>query len=196
VLVRRQGLPWLVALPSVAAGLLAGHAFGSRLVGPRSVELAERTERAAAHASSVPVVLGFLGALVLVGLVVLIRVLLKGRIARSVSPLLFLVLPSLAWPVQEVLERALHAEGLGVHPFLDPGLVLGVAVQIPFGIAAFLAARLLFVVAVKVAASFARRNPRPRRRRETIRPPRLLVGSHRTRVTALRRAQRAPPLAA
>lgn len=185
-----------MAIPSVAAGLMAGHAVGSRLMGVRVVESAEHAEHAATHASSAPVAFGFLGALLLAGLAVLIRTLVKDRNGRAVSPWIFLVLPVVAWPAQEMIERLMHSEGFSLHAALDPGMLLGIAIQVPFGIAAFLVARLLFAVVLKVAASFTKRLPPLRRVRQSVRPPRLIAPAHRTRVVALRRAQRAPPQAA
>jgi hypothetical protein len=190
-------MPWFIALPCVAAGSVAGHAVGSRLVSPEAHDLLREThEHAALQTPVTPVLAGFLGALLLVGLALLIRAVKEGRPARSLSPWLFLAAPIAAWPVQEAIERTVHAEGLGAHAVLDPSLVLGVALQIPFGLAAFLLARLLLRVAVAVAGVLTRRGPLPRRRVEHPPAPRVAPRAPRTRVTALGRAQRAPPLAA
>ena len=56
---------------------------------------------------------------------------------------LFLVLPASAFLVQEHVERAAATAQLPVDTLAQPAVLAGLALQLPFGIAALLAARLL-----------------------------------------------------
>lgn len=73
---------------------------------------------------------------------------LFGRFRRGRDGILwaFAILPPVAWPVQEVLERAHHVEGFAGRAIVDPSLIVGILLQIPFACPALLLARLLLEV--------------------------------------------------
>ncbi len=173
---------------------MVGHALGSRLFASPTAELvSEAATRSGQHPPMLPVILGLLGALLFGAMVLFVRCTTRGRRSRSVPSWLFVALPVAAWPVQEALERLVHAEGFGLHAALDPSLLLGMALQIPFGIAAFLLARLLLGALVKACAVLSGRAPRLRRTSTAALVSEPILGAPRTRVAALRRSQRAPP---
>src|SRR5439155_8804942 len=93
----RRRLPWLVALPLMAAGSLAAHALSFAFVGVRAegaVEGQEGAERARTGLASHSVLgFGILAALVAVAAVLYARARLEGRHWRGASHWLFLALP-------------------------------------------------------------------------------------------------------
>lgn len=190
----RRRLPWLVAMPTIAAGSIAGHAIGSRLVIAHAPELVgEAGQQSGLHLPPPPIAIGFVGALLFGGALLLIRSAKRGRGSRSTPPWLFLAMPVAAWLVQEGLERLGHAEAMSLHAMLDPSLFLGMALQIPFGIAAFFLAYLLLGALVRACAALSGDVPRVGRPSVVVALPIGMPGARRTRVVALRRAQRAPP---
>ena len=73
---------------------------------------------------------------------------------------LFLVLPASAFLVQEHVERAAATAQLPVDTLAQPAVLAGLALQLPFGIAALLAARLLTRATAAVARRIGRRTRR------------------------------------
>ena len=157
--VKKVGTPWLVSLPFMVAGCLAAHSLAYHLVAAR--------EERHGYLAFAPLFLGLLGALALVGLF---------RRGRAVSPLACALLPPLAFVVQEHVERL---ELVVTEPAFAVGLVL----QLPFALAALVAARAFVGVADLVLQALAGRRPVARRRStpafvpasDLLRPP-LLTG--------------------
>jgi hypothetical protein len=111
------------------------------------------------------------------------------RVWRGADPAWFLVLPALAYVTGEFLERLMSggSEALSLHAFHEPGLLLALALQVPFGAVAYAIARLLLAAARAVVAKVRRLVPaalRPQRADVEpvtwIAPPRwsCLVGAH------------------
>jgi hypothetical protein len=65
-----------------------------------------------------------------------------GERRRAVAPWLFALLPLLGFTLQELLERWLSGAGFPWWMVLQPTFRVGLALQIPFAIAAYLIARL------------------------------------------------------
>jgi hypothetical protein len=141
----RRRLPWLFALPVMAAGSLGAHSLSYLFVSARAVEGAgEASERASTSSGSYLVL--FLGILAATTVVAAAARLLLGRRqndSSSVSPWLFFVLPPLAFALQELVERLLHAEAFPFHAALEPRFLLGLLLQLPFGLLALVLARAL-----------------------------------------------------
>src|SRR5207247_10307790 len=120
----RRRLPWLVALPVMAAGSLAAHALSYLFVSARAAENGgdgEMSERTSSGDTSYLVL--FVGILAATGLVAAIARLLLGRRRRrgvELSPWLFFVLPPLAFALQEFAERLLRAEAFPFEAALAP----------------------------------------------------------------------------
>jgi len=140
--VSRGAFAWLLTLPLVAAGVLAGHAVAYRLTGEPLGDVHDYLE----HAPQLGLVLAALG---LVGLA-----LQQHAGGRSSAP--FAVVALVAFAVQEHAERFTHGE-----PALlvtDRTFLVGLVLQVPVAVACIAVARTL----VKVVAS-ARRPSRPPR---------------------------------
>jgi hypothetical protein len=139
---------WLVSLPIALAGCLAAHVAAYALATP---------EAAASHVhgylAQLPLVGGGALAVVLAGT---LRHALRGRAGCRPSPLLFAMLPPLAFALQE------HVERLG-HPalvVLEPTFLVGLALQLPFGLLAWLLARAILHAAEALGALLVP-SPRP-----------------------------------
>jgi hypothetical protein len=139
---------WLPSLGLTAAGSLAAHEFAYRLAEPdpeRRHHLLEET----GHGYFDPKLFGsLLVALVLVGFAG--RVLAGGH--RAVAPPLwfFALAPALGFACQEHAEHALtHSLSAGTP--LEPIFLVGLALQLPFALAALLVARALLAAADALA---------------------------------------------
>jgi hypothetical protein len=131
---RQRSSVLLVAavLVMVAASVVTHLAAGGEASGSVSAETGEAAEHGAVLA---PPLLGPLGALLLLGLVWLVR-------RRAPSPVWFLLLPPVAFGIQELAERLLHAESLPLVGS-EPSVLATLLVQVPFALIAFALAHLL-----------------------------------------------------
>jgi hypothetical protein len=155
----RRRLTWLVALPAMLAGTQLAHGLAYRLVFPEA-SLRVHVLAASGHGylAWLPLVLGLAAALGAVGLAAAVVDAARGRSVGSLPPFAFAALPPLAFVLQEVLELSLHAGTLGWHAVAEPTFLPGLALQLPFALLAYLAARLLLKAAVRLGRLFA---PRP-----------------------------------
>lgn len=87
----------------------------------------------------------------------------RTRARRTLAPplWLFALFPPVGFAVQEHLERLLHTGAIPFGTGLEPVFLVGVALQIPFALAAYLAARAAITLAVTVVAELRGRY-RPR----------------------------------
>lgn len=170
VAMRRCGAPWLVSIPFMAAGCLAAHALAYHLISPPR----ERH----GYLAYAPLLIGLLGALAVVGVV---------RRSRTASPVVFAALPPLAFTVQE------HTERLQLL-VTEPAFLVGLLLQLPFALAALVAARAFIGLADLVLEALG--GP-PRRLWSPLRPEPVAVG-HAPRLSPLAhsRSSRAPPAVA
>jgi hypothetical protein len=157
----RQRLAWFSTAPLMLGGLLAGHALGYRLA------IADPHARADALAHSghgyfgyapfaLAVCLGvLLAALVLQGLTGF-----RGERRRPAASPLIVLLPPLAFVVQEFLERFIHAGHVPWTTAFEPAFLFGLAFQLPFALAALLLAWALDSAARAVGRALAA-SPRP-----------------------------------
>jgi hypothetical protein len=174
-------LPWLLSLPLMATGCLGAHSVAYRLFEPTGSEAGH------GYLALAPLVLA-LG--VSLGIVTAARSTLAGS-ARAGAPVqLFAVLPPLAFTMQEHLERALHG-GAVLGTAVEPSFLVGLALQLPLALCAFLVARVLFRVAEAAGALCRRSTPRPRH--PVVRTPSFSFGAPRVSALASRHAGRAPP---
>jgi len=154
----RRRLLWLVALLLMAAGSLAAHSLSYLVASARPSESgAELSERASSgQASYLLLFLGILAATAVVATAA--RLLLGRRCGRGSEPppSLFFALPPLAFALQEVSERLLHAEAFPFQAVFEPRFLLGLFLQLPFGLLALLVARALLRVVRQIARLFAR----------------------------------------
>jgi hypothetical protein len=155
----RRVLAWAVTVPLVVAGSQLAHAAAYVLVTPdeheRAHELAATGHGYFAYA---PETAGFLGAALLVALAVSVRA--GPRLRVRAWPFGFL--PVLAFAFQEHVERLVHTGAFPTAAALEPSFVIGIALQIPFGVLAYVAASLLLHAAARIGRLLRRRPPRLR----------------------------------
>ena len=188
----RRSLAWLIAIPVMLAGTEAAHALAYRLVFPQaSLRVGVLAATGHGYTAWLPLVVALAGAVALVGVVAAALDVARGRRVHALGPRAFALLPPLAFALQELLELSLHSGAVAWHVYAAPTFLPGLALQLPFALLAFVAARLLLRAALHVGRLLARP-------RLAAAPPRVrsLGGSVSTRLHPDRTASpRAPPLA-
>ncbi|HWB55933.1 MAG TPA: hypothetical protein VG479_03240 [Gaiellaceae bacterium] len=187
---RRSRTAWLAGLPLLAAGWILAHQLAYQLVPPDGDDPAAALAATGhGYLEHLPFMLGGLAALAAVGLLARMA---EGRSGRHTLPAwLFGTVPLLAFAVQEHLERILHGVPGAWATAGHPVFLVGILLQLPFGLAAALAARAL----LKAADVVARGRELPRPRRPAIRLVLVPRAVDPAPVSALARpcAGRAPP---
>jgi hypothetical protein len=198
--VRGHRAAWLIPLPLVVASWLGAHSLAYWLVSPGGAA------HMGLHAVTGHGYLGYAPALALWALAFLAAGLLlragEGLRGHRPSPppiRVFVLLPPVGFVVQEHLERLVGTGGISYDLVLEPAFLVGLALQLPFALAALLLAHALSAVGFGVGRAVARwlafRRPVP------VVPPSVsgvlasptLVTSS---VLALGHGPRAPPAAA
>ena len=167
----RSRSAWLIALPLVVGGSLTAHALAYRLLSQSAegtaVLLAETGHGyldrlpAGAIVGLVALVLGLVG-------IITERSILPG--ARALPAWVFGALPVVGYTVQEHVERLAHNGVLPTDLLVSPLFLVGLALQLPFVIAAWLICRLLLRTAKAIQALLTA-SPTPHRGT----PPGLLI---------------------
>jgi hypothetical protein len=148
----RRAAPWIVAAVLCAAGSLGAHAVGYWL------EPSGAAATGHAWFDLLPTLaVGAVVALV-ASLALETREILRSRTTGSVPGWLYLVLPGAAFLVQEHVERAATTAQLPVDTLAQPAVLAGLIFQLPFGVAALVAARLLSRATVALARRIGRRD--------------------------------------
>ena len=160
----RRSLAWLVAVPLIIAGSQAAHVLTYRWVYPVAhVRLHELVASGHDYMSLMPLVLGIAGAVTALSLALSAVDAARGRTQRALPAWAFALLPLVAFTVQEHLERWLASGVFPWHAAAEPTFLPGLALQLPFGLVAYLAARLLLRAAEGVGRALVQpAAPRPR----------------------------------
>lgn len=144
-----------MSIPLVVTGSQVAHWLAYRLVYPQA-GLRLRDLLATGHgymlgpAGYLPLVLGAAGALEFVAIAWAVICVVRRRAQAPVPVWAFALLPLLAFTLQEFLERWLAGASLPWWMVEQPTYRLGLALQLPFALAAYLVARLLLRVADEV----------------------------------------------
>ena len=151
------------AMLGVSAAIMVAASIATHLIGTQaSAEAAEHAE----HAVGTPTFIGPLGALLILGVVWLLR-------RRAFRPIWFLLLPPVGFAIQELAER------FSAGPEVEPSFIATVLIQLPFALLAFLVARVLLTAVRRIVHVLTVGPPRPRPR--VVIPawpiPRLLIPS-------------------
>jgi len=135
---------WLVVVPLMLAGTEVAHAIAYRIVYPEAaVRWRVLAETGHGYLGYAPVCFGIAGALMLVGLAAGAGDVVRGRGAGKVPPWAFGLLPLAGFTLQEFLERWLANGGFPWWMVEQPTFRIGLALQLPFAVAAYVLARLL-----------------------------------------------------
>jgi len=134
-----------------------------------------------------PQVLGVVGAAEFVGVGWVLAGSVRRSLQRPVPAWTFALLPMLCFTLQELLERWLASSSFPWWMVLQPTFRVGLLLQLPFGLAAYMMAKLLLRAADRVGRALRRPVTRPALVGIspgwvvlTIRPPRrrVLEGGH------------------
>jgi hypothetical protein len=190
----RRGLTWLVAVPLLLAGSQASHALTYRIVYPgTSIRVHALLVTGHGYLDRLPLVLGVGLAIAFVALFVAMLDASRGHESRALPAWAFGALAPLAFALQEILELSLHTGTFAWHAVAAPTFLPGVALQLPFSLLAWLAARLLLRAAGRAGRALTARPPvRAAIALVASAPPRLALP--RPRALAYRLAKRGPPL--
>jgi len=178
----------------VLFGTELAHALAYRIAYPQlDVRIRVLAETGHGYLGLAPEALGLGCALLLLGLVSDVVASVRRLPSHSLPPWAFGLLPVTAFSVQEFVERWIATSGVPWWMVLQPTFRIGVLLQLPFGLAAYLVARLLLRVARRVALAM-RKAGRPavvrgERRRWSVRS----VLPWRSSVPGAGHAGRAPP---
>lgn len=193
----RRGLVWLSALPLMLAGSQMAHVLVYRWVYPSSqVRFHVLLTSGHGYMSKLPVLFALAGAVVFVALLGGVVDTARGRSVAPLPAWAFALLPPVTFVLQEVLERSLHTGTFFWQAVEAPTFLPGLALQLPFAVAAYLIARLLLRTASVVGRIFAARGTVPRTGRDDApRSAPVAVCVPRAALLAGSVAGRAPPLA-
>lgn len=159
---RRSAAGWLLMLPLMVAGTQFAHVLAYRIVYPEAhVRLRELASTGHGYMGYLPLLLGIASAVELVAFGSLVADGMRRRRRLALSPWAFALLPPLGFVLQEFLERRLAGASFPWWMVLQPTFRIGLLLQLPFALAAFLVARLLSRVADRVASALRREPHRP-----------------------------------
>ncbi len=198
----RRVAAWLLAIPLMVAGSQVAHVFAFRLVYPQAqVRLAALLATGhgymVGYPAFLPLLFGVLGGTLLLGFVWGVGCdLCRGGGDAAVPAWAFGLLPPLGFAIQEFLERWFMGVSFPWQVVLEPTFRVGLLLQLPFALVAYLVARLLLRVAEHVGRVLGRRRERGVRRPRGVGAlaPCGLLFVPRLPVLAAGHAERGPPL--
>jgi hypothetical protein len=151
----RRGLAWLLAVPLVTVGSLSAHALVYRIVEPEPDARATLLETTGhGYLSATPFLLGTCLAFLVSGLLAVVLRSRRGTATTPASWPLALLAP-LGFAAQEHLERLVATGSFPSELPAQPTFLVGLALQLPFALAALLAARWLGRAAEAVGRAIA-----------------------------------------
>ena len=194
----RRSLAWLVAVPLMLVGSEAAHALAYRFAYPElHVRMQVLLVTGHGYLRWLPLVLGGVAAVVALSLLVTAADAARGRAARGLPAWAFALLPPVAVAVQEHVERLLHTGVFPWQEFGTPTFAPGLALQLPFALLAYAAARLLLRTAERAGRAVARvAPPRPRLAPVVLAAPAAEPPLPRAALISSGHAKRGPPLLA
>lgn len=203
-MLRQRRAAWLIALPVATGSWLNAHCLAYVLVPPDGAGHAHHHVEGGGHTyfGSMPVMAAALVTVLAAGLALCVSDGLRGRGAgaRSRPPaLLFALLPPFGFVVQEHVETLIVSGSLSAGLLVEPTFLTGLALQLPFGVAALLLTRALYALGYGLGRVLARGLPAARPIQSSPltvtripQPPSLRAPS----VLALCHGSRAPPATA
>ena len=137
----RQRLAWLSTAPLMFAGLIAGHQLAYRLVYTDAHARADALAHSGhAYFAYLPFALSVCLGVLLAGLALQAAAGFRAESRRALASPLIVLLPPVAFVVQEVAERIVHTGQVPWTVAVQPAFLLGLAFQLPFALAALLIA--------------------------------------------------------
>jgi hypothetical protein len=186
-----------VAIPLAVASWLGAHCLAYWLVAPGDEhQMGMHAEHGHAWLGYTPAFALWGLAVVVAGLVLCVSEGLRGRRPARPPVRLFALLPPAGFAVQEHVERLIASGSFPHDLFAEPTFLLGLALQLPFALAALLLTRALYSVGFGFGSALAcelavGRPLRPWQSSVPLRPASVMLVS--PSVLALGHGQRAPP---
>jgi hypothetical protein len=151
---RRQLAVWLLSFPLMVVGSQVAHAVAYSLVYPdahlRLNELLSTGHGYMHYPAYLPLLMGLVGAAELVGMAWVLAGSVRRSLRRPVPPWAFALLPMIGFALQEFFERWLSGSPFPWSMVLQPTFRVGLLLQLPFALAAYLIAKLLLRAADRV----------------------------------------------
>ena len=185
---------WLIAFPLMLAGTECAHALAYRIVYPQaSVRWRVLIETGHSYMGWAPVVLGLGAGVVAAGVASAVVDVVRRRESRPLPAWAFALLPIAGFTTQEFLERWLMGGGVPWWMVEQPTFRVGVALQLPFALLAYFAARVLLRVGRTIGRTLVDRSLPPL---VGLLPPARPAATVFSRPSALQRgwSVRGPPL--
>lgn len=158
----RRHLAWVSIAPLMVGGLLAGHSLAYRLATPDAHARADALAHSGhGYLGYAPLALAVCFGLLLAALLLRALAGYRGEPRRPAASRAFILLPPLAFVVQEQMERLAYSGDMPWTAALQPTFLLGLALQLPFALAALLLAWALDTVAHTVGQALAGARFRP-----------------------------------
>jgi hypothetical protein len=192
---RRRLAAWSVALPLMVAGSQVAHVLAYRLAYPQmQVRLHALLVTGHGYMARLPLLFAACAAIELVALCTAVVGSLRRKPALPAPAWAFGLLPPLGFAVQEFLERCFYGASFPWWMVLQPTFRIGLLLQLPFGLAAYLVARLLLRAADEVGRALA---PEPSLPQAGFLPAWTVSPNWVPRLSAIgSRSARSPPAAA
>jgi hypothetical protein len=193
----RRTAAWVISLPLAVTSWLGAHCLAYWLVSPGAEQhMGMHAEHGHAWLGYTPALAIWGLALVVAGLLLCIGEGLRGHRPAGPPVRFFALLPPLAFAVQEHVERLLGSGALPLDLVLEPTFLVGLALQLPFAVAALLLTRALYALGFGLGCVLAGRLALARPLRQG--PPALLRRPESATLVspsllALGHGQRAPP---
>jgi hypothetical protein len=184
---------WCLTLPALLVAETAGHTFLARAFDRGDARHGLLSHALAAYGPPLLAISALLA-----GAILWRRVLASFR-AEGPQPLpawRLAALPAFGFLVQEHVERLVIDDRLDWLTVLEPAVLIGVALQLPCGLAAIWLVRTLLRAAEQLGSTLAHRAARAPRRPQLFRLRPLEISAPRLPVLASQQAGRAPPAAA
>lgn len=186
---KRSKVAWLLCLPLSAAGMLLAHEFAW---GFASHEHAAEAGHGYLQYGAVFAALG-VATLIVAATAQLIRGVGGAGVAGAPSARVFALVPIVGFLLQEHLEHLVAARELELTFFVSTPFLLGLALQLPFALAALVVARIVLSLVARLARAVSALETLPALASLRVAIP-LAIELPPRRAVASRRAGRAPPL--
>ena len=189
-----RAVAWALSLPLAAAGWLGAHAVAYALVVPDPDHRSQLLSHSGhGYLGAAPLILACAITLVAAGLALAIHDGLRGRARARVPVWPVALVPPLGFAVQEHLERLIELNAFPLDAVLEPTFLVGMALQLPFALAAVALARAVLALGHRIGrAVAARRSAQPRAHPRSWRLP-VWLASKPVRPLAAGHSERAPP---